>query len=516
MKKLDRFGEIKALYARFNKAEKDLLHAHLRSIEQLGTRGYENVSKIILAVDKDPKISREEALKNTKGTFKNNSEINTTLLLIKGYLLEQLQLEVNIERPGSYSNQFRISVSNGKKIDQARILLDRGLTGQGQKLLEEVVSRSEKYELFDQTAAALKILGFIYAVEKGVRTLKRYESYLRDARLKRDYMDKAASIYAEYRMNSNRAAKSIDGNGVDKPLESLEKIAKASNLKYPLYLLLTLKTKELIEDSQFRKAENSCMKLAEIIKDSPSLQSEERLSYVHLMLAEVQIQLRKLNAAEQTLDAASKLLKKNSYESYLVNKYQSLILFHRGDTKSLQIELPKILKSKYTLRLPYAAVQFHYYMAMLYFRTGAFKSAVKLLTDEIDIAPGINIDTALGQNVGLFMASVELIQEDEATALAGTKKALTNLEKIYESSEIRKRDKVIIRVIKRIAAREYDFSRTALLVKDSLQRLNSPNDELRWEPLSHEIVPFDQWFSSKLKSGKLKVKMPTFQKEATR
>jgi len=514
MKKLDRFGEIKALYARLNKAERELLHINLKSLEELGTRGYEHISRIIFAIDKDPKITREDALKSAKVTFKNNGEINTMLLLMKGYLLEQLQLEVNIERPGTYSNQFRVSVSNGKKIDQARILLDRGLADQGQKLLEEVVSRSEKYELFDQTASALKLLGFIYAVEKGVRTLKRYQAYLREARLKRDYLDKAASIYAEYRMNRFRSAKTGRDDSFNKPIEALEKITKASGLQYPLYLLLTLKTEQLVRESQFRKAESTCMKLADTIKTSPSLQSEERLAYVLLKLAEVQMQLRNLNAAEATLGAASKVLKKNSYESYLVNKYQSLILFHRGDIETLQKELPKILKSKYTLRLPYASVQFHYYMAMLYYRTGAFKSAVKLLTDEIDIAPRINTDTALGQNIALFMASVELYGEDDAAAREGTEKALGNLEKLYESSEIRKRDKIIIRVIKRAAVRQYDFSRTALLVKDSLSRLNSADEDLRWEPLSFEIVPFDQWFDSKVKNSKLRVKMPAMKKSS--
>jgi len=512
MKKLDRFGEIKALYAKFNKAEKDLLHAHLKSIEQLGTRGYENIPAIISAIDKDPKVTREDAIKNAKVAFKNSSEVNTTMLLIKGYLLEQLQLEVNIERPGSYSNQFRISVSNSKKIDQARILLDRGLSEQGQKLLEEVVSRSEKYELFDQTTAALKILGFIFAVQKGVRTLKRYETYLREARMKRDYLDKASSLYAEYRMNRFRNPKIGGDSSTSKPIEALEKIAKASDLKYPLYLFLTLQTEQFIEDSQFRKAENSCIKLAETIKGSPALQSEERLAYVLLKLGEIRIQLRKFNAAEQTLDAVSKLLKKNSYESYRVNKYKSLILFHRGDIESLQVELPKILKSKYTLRLPYASVQFHYYMAMLYYRTGAYKSAAKILTEEIDIAPGINTDTSLGQNIALFMASVELLEEDEATARAGADKALNNLEKIYELPEIRKRDKVIIRIAKRIVVRQFDFARTALLVKDSLERLKSPEDDLRWEPLSFEIIPFDQWFNSKVKKRKLKVKVPALQK----
>jgi len=107
-----------------------------------------------------------------------------------------------------------------------------------------------------------------------------------------------------------------------------------------------------------------------------------------------------------------------------------------------------------------------------------------------------------------------LYGEDDAAAREGTEKALGNLEKLYESSEIRKRDKIIIRVIKRAAVRQYDFSRTALLVKDSLSRLNSADEDLRWEPLSFEIVPFDQWFDSKVKNSKLRVKMPAMKKSS--
>lgn len=508
MKKLDRFGEVKEIYARFNKVEKELLHAQLKSFESLGTRGYEHAFAVISAISKDPAVSRDKAFEKSGISLNKKGEINAAVLLIKNYLLEHLQLDVNIERPGVYNNRFRTEVSNGKKIDQARILLDRGLREQGRKLLEEVVSRSEKYELFDQNSAALKLLGFSYSTEKGLRTYKRYESYLKSAKANRDAYDRAAEVYAEFRMNQARAGAMTEADDYVRAIEVLEKIAKNSGLVYPAYHALTVKTEYLITQSEFRKAENTCMKLAETVRTAPAVQSEQRLAVALIKLTEILMQLRKFDAVENTLDELQKILKKNSFESYLVNKYKCLINFYTGRLDVLGNELPKILKSKYTLRLPYASVLFHFYLGVMHYLNGNYKAAFKLLADETDIDQAVDTEIALGQNLFLFMSAAELLKDEETSADAQAKKAVKNLEKFYESEELRKRDKVIVRLVKRIKGQEFDFKKTSTLVKDSVNRMERTDPELRWEPASYEVVPFDMWFKAKASGRKLKHKVP--------
>lgn len=506
---MDRFGEVKAIYARLNKAEKELLHAQLKGFEELGVRGYEDIYKVITALDRAPQASREEVFSSAGVQLKTSGEINAMILRMKGYLLEHLHLDVNIDRPGVYNNRFRTEVANGKKIDQARILMDRGIKGQARKLLEEVVSRSEKYELFDQMTAALKLLSFSYSTEKGLRTYKRYEGYIKEAKAKRDAYDRATDLYAALRMNEARAGTGPDDTDYLGTAEELEKISKNFGLSYPAYLALTLKTENHIRRSEFRKAENACIKLTETIREQASAaQSEQRLSIALLKLAEIQMQLRKFETTEQTLNELRNILKRNSFESYLVNKYNCLVHFYSGNIGLLNTELPKILKSKYTLRLPYASVLFHFYLGVSQFLSGNYKGAFKILSDETDIDQSVDTETALGQNLFLFMSAAELIGNGEAEVSKQAEKALKNLETIYETATLRKRDKIIIRLIKRIKGQEYDFTKTAGLVKDSVKRLEDSGPELRWEPVSYEIVPIDKWFKTKASGRKLKLKVP--------
>ena len=509
MKKMDRLAEVKTIYAQLSKAEKELLHAQLKGFEEIGVRGYEHIYKVLIEIDRNPRASRKEILSSADVSSMTTGEFNALILRMKGYLLEHLHLDVNIERPGVYNNRFRTEVSNGKKIDQARILMDRGINGQGRKLLEEVVSRSEKYELFDQMTAALKLLGFSYSTEKGLRTYKRYEGYIKEAKAKSDAYDRATEIYAALRMNEARAGAGPDDTDYEKTAEELEKISKNFGLLYPSYLALTLKTENHSRRSEFRKAENACIKLTETIRaQAAAAQSEQRLSIALLKLAEIQLQLRKFEATEQTLNELRKILKRNSFESYLVNKYNCLVHFYSGNIELLNVELPKILKSKYTLRLPYASVLFHFYLGVNQFISGNYKGSLKILSDETDIDQSVDTDTAIGQNLFLFMSAAELIGNGEAEVSEQAEKALKNLETIYETATLRKRDKIIIRLMKRIKSQEFDFKKTAGLVKDSVKRLDNADPELRWEPISYEIVPIDRWFKSKSSGRKLKLKVP--------
>ncbi len=502
MEKSSRFSEIKKIYARLSRPEKEILHTRLKAFEQDGTRNYEEIAKLIQVIQFNPSIEKGEAVRAAGFEGKPSIELNSMLLLTKEFLMEQLLLDININRPGVYSNRFRITISNAKKLEQAQVMLARGLQSEAIKLLEEVQSKADKYENFDQSAKALKILGFLYAKEKGIRTFRRFEGYIKEAKLKSYLVEQAEAIYAEYRMHEARGAKADAIEIAANQLDQLEKQNKNYGLKIPMYVALLLRAEMLLVNEEYRKAETAYLKLIDTIRNSPSVQSEEREAYATIDLARVRIQLAKYPFALEDLNQLQGLVKKSSHLSYLANKYEVLLHFYDKNYSGLAELLPKLLKSKYTLRLPHAAAQFHYYAALLDYLKGNYRSSAKALIAEMELKQKLVADYATGLPYLLFLNGVELLSSDEVFAKEVLELAVKSANAIQEDHELAKRDGIILKLLDKLHSGNYDFKKVSVLSKSALQRLGERNSEASWRPLTYEVHPFQLWFAEKLRKAK--------------
>lgn len=515
MEKSSRFNEIKKIYARLSRPEKELLHTRLKAFEHDATRNYEDIARLIQVLQFNPTIGKEEAVRTAGFEGKPSIEVNSLLLLTKEFLMEQLLLDMNINRPGVYSNRFRITISNAKKLEQAQVLLARGLQSEAIKLLEEVQSKADKYENFDQSAKALKILGFLYAKDKGIRTFRRFEGYIKEAKIKSYLVDQAESIYAEYRMHEARGAQPEAMEIATAQLEQLEKQNKNYDLRIPVYIALLLRAEMLVVNEEYRKADHAYLKLIDTIRNSPSVQSEEREAYATMQIARVRMHLAKYSLALEDLNSVQSRVKKSSHLSYLGNKYEVLVHFYEKNYSELSELLPRLLKSKYTLRLPHAAAQFHYYSAFLDYLQGNYKSSAKALIAEMELKQELVADYATGLSYLLFLNGVELLSSDEAFAKEVLELAVKRSGAIQEDHELAKRDGVILKLMDKLHASNFDFKKVSVLSKSAVQRLAERNVDASWRPLTYEILPFHQWFAEKLRKAKPSAQK-TKSKEKTR
>lgn len=508
MKRTDRFGETRSLLRASVRAEKEILLIQLQSLEQSGVRGFEKTSDAIRVMIANPSFDRKQVLTEIGLGSLSNQDANAFFLGLKGAVLENMVLEANVERPGNYGNRYRTKVSNAKKLLQSEILLAKGMINLAEKTLEEVLSRSIKYELFDQALAAQRNLRFLYAIDKGIRTFNRFSGYIDETVVLRDAYASAEDWYLRFELNEARNRQEDPIELLQNSLNALKEIIDKTGIVYAKYLQGLFTVKLLERTGEYRKAKTACEKLITLIKNEPAIQSEQRESQAYYDLGKILIQLRKMDEAKVALTASQALIKKSSHESYLINAALTSIAFYENDLKTLEDSLPKLIKSKYTNRLPYAVIQFQYYKGLFEFLQGDFKSAARTLKDELEIDSDLNLDNQLGINLYLFMAAAELAEIDPALSAEARKVALDNLNKAYEDPEARKRDRLIVRLVRRIDASELDYQRTALLVKDSLPRLDFPDRDLRWEPLTYEVIPFGLWINAKIKNKKMVIKLP--------
>jgi len=514
MKRIDRFAEIKTLLKKFNKAEREVVLVQSSALENMSRKGYENMTKALDQIFSKSNISRTEFLKGLKMEKFSSLEINAFLLSLKNFVLESLIQDVNIFRPGSYSNRFRTQITNSKKLNQSEILISRGIFDQAEKLLEDVVSRSLKYELFSQTQEAYRQLQFLYTINCSARKFTRLSEQIIEVKQFRDAFEDTHELYLRGQLNELQHPHTIPKEELTKTLNELSGILQKCKVQYTRYIHGILTIRLLMLTDEFLKARKAVEDLLEVLKNEPAIQSEKRETQLFFDLGMILMQLRKPDEARVAFTSAQSLLKKNSHERFMVMKYLTMIDFYQNNMESLAVSLPRILKSNFILGLSYAEVQFDYFLAMYMFQTGDYLGAVALMRSHVEQGQGLQVDMRIGQNLLLFMAGVEIRYSEPEVAEEALKLAIENLNELYVNMEARKRDRLIIRLVRRIVGSVYEFERTYNLVKDRFQRLNLTDPDFRWEPFTYEIIPFDQWFNWKLSGRKSTVKIPPALKPA--
>ncbi len=511
----DRFSEIKELLNLFQRSELEALYASMEGLSKIDARYYRHGLKIIQKIQAKPDISQSACLKSVGFSEKRKGETNILLLSLRNVLLEHFQLDINIERPGSYSNAFRTRNTNSARLQTVRILLSRSCINLPIKLLEEVNSRSEKYELFDQQVEALKLMQLVESCEKGLRTFNRLQGDLDLAMARRQRQEEVEAIHRAYAMHSKRGD---HHDLLSKQKSYIKQLDKLSSGKYAIsmaaYARLSIELDMQVEAQEWKAAERTAKKLMRFVSGSPAIHSRERMADGLQILVRIEMQLRKFKEALDILDSLEGMVMRSSYEGYLVNKYRCLCLFHLKDYASLSERIPKILKSKFTQRLPFAVVQFHYYQAVLAYLNGDHRQAIKQLShsafEKAEKADKLSFHAALVE----VYAAVELLDGDhKAMAQQSLDKCLSRLQKEAPLSQLNKRSKNVLRMVDKLAQFSFDFKKTGFAVERKLQQMLAAESAVAWNPMSDELIPFEQWMQSKIKDKALKVRTKLPQKE---
>lgn len=479
-----------------------------QEFENKAIRGYEHCHRLIQTLAHPQAYDENKAVEQLTKSANSAAEVSQAFLLTKGLLLEQLQLEANIERPGVYSNPFRIQVSTSKKIQQSRVLLARGLDRHAIRLLEECVSKAHKYELFELELEALELLQLIEASAKGTRTFNRFESYIEEAEQNRALTRATRHALIKYRIQEQRRNQEDRTALLTETLALLEKKLGRKTVGYPVYIQTTLKTELALLKGDYRQAEKLAQQLVDLIVNSAAVHSQEREIHAHLFSAQARTHLRKFKPAIQSLDEAEKKVKKNSVEGYFIRQYRTYIMFYSKEMEALHSWLPATIKSKYTERRPYARVQFRYFQAVFDFLQKDYAAASKALSNSLKGTDNLSTDGRFGHALMLAMAAIENAKEQKPASNEMLKIAMDEMSVLDKEQDLDKRNKTILRILRRLEGQEWDFKKTALLAKGSLSRLSQGPKELVWKPLTHEIIPFDHWFDSRVRNKAYKYKLP--------
>jgi hypothetical protein len=492
MAKLDRFGEISSIFSSLSRPEKDTLVAYVDAFKGKSHREYEQTADFFRLLEDNPDISRSEILRKLKLNRKPKLFVNGFLLGVREALLDSMLLTRNVERPGEYSNRFRNRVFNRKKLMQATILMARANREQAEKLLNEVEKRAEKYEIPEQVLEAKQLLKLTFAQYRSVRTIERYGAEIATwTKILQDWQS-AENVYSDFLFRIERLPAS--DKSFKSSINELEKLEKSTGMKSVAFLKTAAMARLKIAEEDFKGAMQYYNDMLEMRLNHPPLQSDKGVSDIRLKIGECEAALFDFDAAKKSFEEADKLVKNDTFESYLLRKYLMLIEFYQTPTAEIEEEIQKRIGSTYTSRVPYAMAVYYLLRALWLIYDKRPGKAADLLMNELSAIKNAPPKDQFYRNLYLFIAGADQAVGEGKMSNKYCDAALKNL-KALNRQDLSARERLIIRALQSLKSAKLDFKVYRQRYADQLSKLEDTKGDTRWRALSHEVMPVHSWIN---------------------
>ena len=179
--------------------------------------------------------------------------------------------------------------------------------------------------------------------------------------------------------------------------------------------------------------------------------------------------------------------------------------FYLSNYKEIKKHIEVRTKSKYISSYQYAVAQYNLFNGALTYLTDKPEKAGKALLNMVSPSNEISFETQLGMNYILLISGLDALKKNKNLADKWINTAFKNIETLKAKNSFSKRDKLIVRVLKKLKGRDFDFELSEPAIASNMADLMS-SSEYAWTPFSHEIVRLDEWVQSKTKKQKAAAK----------
>ena len=492
---MDRYREIREIVLSTSKSELNSIKAHIDSQPVLKTSNISKSNDLLTAIFDNSEKSESEILKmiGFKTSSSNISKFyRSTLNLIN----EGLVLDINIDKQFEYSNSFRNKSANRKRLILAEVLLKKGLQDNANLILEDIISKSTKYEEFDQVIEAYELLKLQCIITADFKEYDNIDAKLKHLEEKRDGIHKARKLYQDVLLYSTLPLPKTFLASIEVALKKIGEISKRSDTDTVRYFLHLVEAEHLTLKNAYKSARDTLEKTLQNVRTQAPLQSREREAQVLLKIANCDVLNKDYKRAKTVFEEASTLFKKSDYDYYVIVNKMVYLDFYLKKYTDIKKHIDTRGRSRYITSTPYATAQYEFFNgALLYLKNKPLKAANWLLP-KAKPSDNVSFQTQLGMNFFLLISGIDILKTNPKIGPQCIKAAFKNIEKIKSAHNLEDRDKLILRVFKKLRSRKFDFEVTQKAIEENLNQLMTDPD-YAWSPFSHEIIRLDEWFKSK-------------------
>lgn len=429
---------------------------------------------------------------------------------VKDKLFESLLLSTNLHREGAYSERGRELHEVRKDISIAEILLDRGLQDVTIEMLNDIINRCTKYEFYEECLSAVKLRLELGSFNTGIKSYNADKKLYDQTLLSLACVKKAVEYYSmlladvEFKATPGFAKYS---KRLESQISELYADLKATSSAYVAFYLNYIEAHHLQMQCRYKAASNILKELVGIIVQYPAIKTNSRLAGAIINFAWNELYCYNFSNAITEIENAEKLLPQNHinlYQCYEAKFYGCFYLKQYDKAKEC-LELLNLMDNGSLSAFRNGRRE--YLLASVYFMQTRFDKAAELLRD---LNP-IEVDD-LGWNLGIRFLYIlnDIEQEKTDNAELRIENLRKHLEKQKKKTVINRRDWVKYDILKELVYTHFDFTQVQRRKRQELEELSSTESEIKWIILGAEIIPFQNWFESRLFKNPMELKLPKY------
>jgi len=484
--------EIDTLNTYLNAFKVDHLNESLRSVNLIE----------LLADEKQPKVP--DVLQFKLYGKPNIPAFEKLVRRTREKVYESLLLENNLSKVRTHSERSRIGYDLRKKLIETEILSARGLAEENETLYEYMLNKAEQYEFYDIVLEILYTKHTFSSFRYGSGRIRKIGKEIQKYEIIRSAVNHARLTFDNYAARINFSASPEDYLGelpnVVEKLEEDFKVANSPTIGYFLYLLQT----ELFQQSNnLDNANTALLKLVELLKNSPSVRTRNRLGTAYVNLANNEMLAYRFESGLKYAEEAAKYFKDTTVNINVVREIESMLYQYLHNFEMSEKLISALYQSSAAQKTSFLFNKRTYLFACLKNLQGDYKRSEELLNEVREIEKdkeGWNIGIRLLQIMNLVDRGKTDLMESQVTNL---KKYLLRLK---GQKQARKRYGVILRILSRLMNDNYQFRKTYKRSQKYFDLLASDDARYSWSVKGHEVIAFHEWFLSRMEFRKYSYK----------
>ncbi len=449
--------------------------------------------KLFELAKRNPSIDDEEACKilYNKGLHSGFSQLKKRL---KQDILNILLLQDSSRRFNTPYAQAEFDVR--RMIIEGDILISRGISDEGVRLLEKAVSISNQYELYSENITANEILLTHLSFKKGIKEYDRINRKILEAIELQRSLSNAKDYYHKILVPHLFKIKTetdviFHANTAINELKQFGSNISHSKIRY-YYIYIQIFYFNL--KKQYKESYEQSKQFLELVLSSKAIHSKRNIADAQLQAAFSSLQLGRFKQSATHSNEALKNFKKGLINELTTLEILFLAHYYNNDVKQTEEILQRGLEHPKLQSNALLPAKWHYYKACLLFSRKKINEANMALNDCTYL-----LEDKTGWLYGYRILEMMIMLENGTEFLTDNKvlNFKKNLAK-YKGANA-DRAKAILKILETLVRKHYDYNRTAQIKKAELTLLSEAKDKFLWEPMGWELIRFEQWFNSKLK-----------------
>ncbi len=424
-----------------------------------------------------------------------NSAFSHLKKRLKQDILNFILLQNSNNKSGSKRVQAEIDCR--RMLLQGQLLLQRGIYGEGEKLLNAALNLAERYEMFSEVLSIRNLLRATFGFRKGLEVYEKYSENMVYHLTELEKWLRVQQFYNQialpHEFQTNRLSE-ID----DKPkdiLTDLEKYDDKTSSERFIFWFYVSKVHHCNINRNFEEAHEFADKLLELLSEDSIMWSRSNYGGILKDVVFINLNLGNYDDAVEYAKEAVNTFNKGMTNELRAMDYLFFSHLRNQDYDSAEKTIEKALQHKQINagnKLIKARWLF-FYANLEYLNGNHKKAAQSLRTNE-----HITSDKS-GWNLGCRLLEMMIDMEENDLFLVDYK--LKNFNRLLSpkntETENIERARLIAKVIRLFIKHRGDFNETFEVAKDEIQALEDGEGQLFWDPMGYEVIRFDEWFRDK-------------------